>query len=162
MLLVQISADLHDQLIHFINGAIMRRNIEGRTKRYKVTNKQELNDNKLRSQRSYLEAIFEQQIRTHGMPEPMREFEFRGWRFDFAWPALKIAVEIDGGTYIGGAHVRGKGYERDCKKNNAAQLEGWVVLRADRNMVGTYEFACTVKRAIIRRISCLKKQDLIR
>lgn len=126
--------------------------------RKKITGKQELPDTKLRSHRSYLEALFEAQIQHHGMPEPVREFGFRGWRFDFAWPSLKIAVEIDGGTYIGGAHVRGKGYERDCKKNNAAQLNGWVVLRADRNMVGTYEFAVTVKKMIIRRISCLKPE----
>lgn len=125
--------------------------------RRKIAGKEELTDNKPRSERSYLEALFESQIQRHGMPEPVREFGFRGWRFDFAWPTLKIAIEIDGGTYVGGAHVRGKGYERDCKKNNAAQLEGWIVLRADRNMVGTYEFACVVKRAILRRISCLKK-----
>jgi len=134
----------------------MRRNIEGRTRRLKITGKQELENGVARSQRSYLEALFERQVHEHGMPEPIREFYFKGWRFDFAWPTLKIAVEIDGGTYIGGAHVRGKGYERDCKKNNAAQCEGWVVLRADRNMVGTYEFACVVKRVLIRRISCLK------
>ena len=125
--------------------------------RRKITGKQELDNKSSRSQRSYLEALFESQIQTHGMPEPVREFYFLGWRFDFAWPTLKIAVEIDGGTYIGGDHVRGKGYERDCKKNNAAQLQGWIVLRADRNMVGTYEFSCVVKKAIIRRISCLKK-----
>ena len=129
---------------------------KSKPRRYKTTGKQELPDNKARSQRSYLEALFERQIQQHGFPEPVREFYFRGWRFDFAWPSLKIALEIDGGTYIGGAHVRRKGYERDCKKNNAAQLEGWIVLRADRNMVGTYEFACVVKRALIRRISCLK------
>ena len=131
-----------------------------KSSRKKITGKQELGDNKLRSQRSYLEALFERQIQEHSLPQPIREFYFMGWRFDFAWPELKIAVEIDGGTYIGGDHVRGKGYERDCKKNNKAQCAGWMVLRADRNMVGTYEFACDVKRALIRRISCLKKQDL--
>jgi very-short-patch-repair endonuclease len=134
----------------------MRRTIEGKTSRKKVSGKQELDNKTLRSQRSYLEALFEGQIQHHKMPEPVREFTFRCWRFDFAWPTLKIAVEIDGGTYIGGDHVRGQGYERDCKKNNAAQLEGWVVLRADRNMVGTYEFACVIKRMINRRLSCLK------
>ena len=128
--------------------------------RKNIIGKQELSDSKLRSQRSYLEALFERQIQEHSFPQPVREFYFMGWRFDFAWPELKIAVEIDGGTYIGGDHVRGKGYERDCKKNNKAQCAGWMVLRADRNMVGTYEFACDVKRALIRRISCLKKQDL--
>lgn len=110
---------------------------------------------KSRMKRSYLEERFEKVIQLHTLPEPVREFVFHGWRFDFAWPLLKVVVEVDGGTYIGGAHVKGKGYERDCKKNNKAQLEGWVVLRADRNMVATYEFATTVKRMLNRRISQL-------
>jgi very-short-patch-repair endonuclease len=102
---------------------------------------------------SYLETGFERAIKFYNLPEPVREFYFHKWRFDFAWPCLKIAVEIDGGTYIGGAHVRGKGYERDCKKNNLAQVEGWVVLRADRNMVnkGIGQFIQVVRRMIIKR-----------
>jgi very-short-patch-repair endonuclease len=108
------------------------------------------------SSRSYLEELFERQISRYNLPQPVREFRFHGWFFDFAYPTLRIAIEIDGGTYIGGAHVRGKGYERDCKKNNKAQIEGWIVLRADRNMVNTHEFACDVRTAILMRIKCLK------
>ena len=38
---------------------------------------------------------------------PEREFRFceRRWRFDFAWPSHKVAVEIDGGIFIHGRHV---------------------------------------------------------
>jgi len=53
----------------------------------------------------------------------------RRWRFDLAMPGKMIAVEIDGGTWTGGRHVRGDGYERDCRKLNAATALGWAVYR---------------------------------
>jgi very-short-patch-repair endonuclease len=64
--------------------------------------------------------------------DPTPEFRFhpkRRWRFDFAWPAEKIAVECEGGTWSGGRHTRGKGYEGDCEKYNEAVILGWRVLR---------------------------------
>ena len=53
----------------------------------------------------------------------------RAWRFDFAWPALMLAVECEGGTWSGGRHTRGDGYAKDTDKYNAASLAGWAVLR---------------------------------
>lgn len=53
----------------------------------------------------------------------------RRWRFDFAWPERKLAVEIDGAVHSGGRHTRGAGYEADIEKMNAAVLAGWRVLR---------------------------------
>ena len=108
-------------------------------------------------EQSYLEKQFERLLFREQLPQPMREYRFHGWRFDFAWPKLRVAVEIDGGTFTGGDHVRGKGYQRDCKKNNQAQLEGWSVLRADREMVGTDEFSHVVRRMLLVRIKCLKR-----
>ncbi len=67
-------------------------------------------------------------------PTYVREVQFvidRGWRFDFAWPDLRIAVEIDGGTRMagGGRHNRAAGFAEDCVKLNAAVAAGWRVLR---------------------------------
>lgn len=73
-----------------------------------------------------------------GLPEPVAEYRFdarRRWRFDLAWPDRRIAAEIDGGTWIGGRHTRGAGYRRDCEKLNAAELQGWHVLRFTSDMV---------------------------
>ena len=53
----------------------------------------------------------------------------RRWRFDFANPEYKVAIEFEGGIWTGGRHTRGTGYKNDCDKYNAAQLLGWRVLR---------------------------------
>ena len=55
--------------------------------------------------------------------------ETRKWRFDFAWPDQKLAVEVEGGAFSGGRHTRGIGFVKDCEKYNAAVLAGWRVLR---------------------------------
>lgn len=73
-----------------------------------------------------------------GEPMPEREFVIhpsRRFRFDFAWPSQKVAVEIEGGTWAKGRHVSGAGYERDCIKYNLAQYLGWRVLRYTTTMV---------------------------
>ena len=46
------------------------------------------------------------------------------------------AVEIEGGTWSGGRHTRGAGYEADCIKYNIATLKGWRVLRFTSGMLG--------------------------
>ena len=87
---------------------------------------------------SVLELQLAAQIAFYKLPEPQREFHFHGlrkWRFDFAWPLWKIAVEVEGGTWNGGAHSRGKGYENDCTKYNAAAQLGWRVFRFTTDMV---------------------------
>jgi very-short-patch-repair endonuclease len=84
------------------------------------------------AQRRVLEDLFAQQLHAHGLPRAEREVHFhptRAWRFDFAWPELRVAVEVDGGTWGGGRHVRGKGFQNDADKLNAAQVLGWKVFR---------------------------------
>lgn len=69
---------------------------------------------------------------------PVSEYQFddtRRWRFDFAWPKVKVAVEIEGGTYLNGRHVRPKGYQEDCYKYNRALELGWKVLRYTPKML---------------------------
>lgn len=71
-------------------------------------------------------------LRPHGIPEPKCELLFdpvRKWRFDFAWPAQKVALEIDGGLFSEGAHTRGLALIKQMEKQNAAVLAGWRILR---------------------------------
>jgi hypothetical protein len=68
-----------------------------------------------------------------GIDAPKPEYEFaaplRAWRFDFAWLDWKIAIERDGGAFVGGRHSRGAGMRADNDKLNEAQIRGWLVLR---------------------------------
>ena len=87
---------------------------------------------------SKLEQTFELYLRTIGQDLPTQEQEYRfhptrRWRFDFAWPAAKLAVECDGGQWKarGGRHAR----DSDREKLNAAAVLGWRVLRYSGKML---------------------------
>lgn len=53
----------------------------------------------------------------------------RRWRFDYAMPDIKVAIEIDGGVWRFGRHNRPEGYINDMEKLNTAASMGWLVLR---------------------------------
>ena len=85
------------------------------------------------------------------MPQPETEHRFhskRRWRFDFAWPGLMLAVEVEGGQWVNGRHQRGQGFEDDCVKYNAAALAGWRVLRFTGDMVKDGRALATVLEAL--------------
>lgn len=48
---------------------------------------------------------------------------------DFAWPAYKLALEIEGGVHTGGRHTRGAGFEKDIEKYNEMARLGWRIIR---------------------------------
>lgn len=63
-------------------------------------------------------------------PIPEREYRFhpeRKWRFDFAFPQSKVAVEVDGGQFAfrGGRHAT----DADREKLNTAAAMGWRIIR---------------------------------
>jgi Protein of unknown function (DUF559) len=65
-----------------------------------------------------------------GLPAPVSQFVVRaGGRFvarvDFTWDAARLVVEIDGFQY----HSAAGDFQRDRTRQNAVQLEGWLVLR---------------------------------
>jgi len=116
---------------------------------------------------SNLESLFLFQVKAATLPMPMLEFSFNAdenWksptgrvkrpRFDFAWPDpfIRIAAEIEGGSWSGGRHTRGKGFEEDCKKYNQAQLQGWTVYRFTAGMVKSGDALQTIERAIKGRL----------
>lgn len=64
--------------------------------------------------------------------ECIKEHKFhpiRKWRFDYAIPEHKIALEVEGGVWTGGRHTSPKGFLNDMEKYNTATLMGWRVLR---------------------------------
>lgn len=91
---------------------------------------------------SDLEERFATMWRTMGGPKLKREYKFdedRRWRFDFAHPASKTAIEIEGGVWSNGRHTRGSGFVADCAKYNIAALDGWAVVRLTSEMI-TWEW----------------------
>lgn len=91
-----------------------------------------------RAKRTGLEDCLLADLAKLGLPVPEREYQFhpvRKWRFDLAYPSRLIAIECDGGTWSGGRHVRGAGYQRDAEKFNAASLLGWYVLHYTGSMI---------------------------
>jgi hypothetical protein len=64
--------------------------------------------------------------------ECVKEYKFhpeRRWRFDYAIPAYKIALEVEGGVWTQGRHTRPQGFLGDIEKYNTATLMGWRVFR---------------------------------
>ena len=96
----------------------------------------------------YSPAIFAQ---VHGLPVPVAEHRFhatRKWRFDFAWPAARVALEVEGGVWTGGRHTRGAGYAGDVEKYNEATLAGWRVLRCQPREVFHAKTGAMIRQAI--------------
>jgi very-short-patch-repair endonuclease len=74
------------------------------------------------------ETLFVQIARRAGLPDPLRQhrLRLRGRlvRLDFAWPARRLAVEIDG------AGVHGPdALPADLRRQNRILLDGWFILR---------------------------------
>lgn len=105
----------------------------------KLTPAEVLKKEQARAKREALELTLLHQLRalglTDGLVQQHKFSDTRNWRFDFAWPDLKLAMEVDGGTWVGGAHSRGSGIERDCEKLAAAVTFGWRVMRCTTGQV---------------------------
>lgn len=82
-----------------------------------------------RMKESKLERRLDQQILEAGLPEPRRNWFFlngRDFELDRAWPAAKLAVEVQGMAH----RIKGK-FQRDIEKRALALLAGWKVLEVD-------------------------------
>jgi hypothetical protein len=66
-----------------------------------------------------------------GVPAPLVEFRFhpkRKWRFDYAWPSHRVALEVEGGIWTNGRHTRGAGARADLEKYSEAAILGWRIV----------------------------------
>lgn len=86
----------------------------------------------------------------HGL-EPVPEYRFhdtRKWRFDFAWPADLVALEVQGGIFIGGGHSRGGYLLKEHEKRNEAAAAGWRILYCVPKELCIQETIDLIKRAL--------------
>lgn len=97
--------------------------------------------------------------RAHGLPEPEREQRFdpvRRWRADYLWRSPRVILEVEGGIARGGSgggvgfggHSSFAGIMRDIDKSNAAQLGGFLYLRATPAQVGCDAFVAMLHTAL--------------
>lgn len=85
-----------------------------------------------RSNSAKLTDVFTTICKTDLRVECVKEFKFhpvRKWRFDYAIPEHKIALEVEGGVWTGGRHTSSVGFMKDMEKYNTATLMGWRVFR---------------------------------
>lgn len=95
--------------------------------------------------------IFLKFLADAGLPRPHAEFQFdesRRWRFDWAWPAWNLALEVDGGIWAQGRHTRGVGWRKDTEKLNAAASQGWRLLRCEPSALCSDAMIATIRAAL--------------
>ena len=86
-----------------------------------------------------------------GIPEPVFELQFhpkRKWRFDLAWPASKLFLEVQGGIFSGGRHNHGAAMLKEWSKLNAATVLGWRPLFCQPTELCMAETAAMIKLAL--------------
>jgi hypothetical protein len=102
---------------------------------------------------SVLESRFEVLIVAAGLPQPERQHEIFGRdgvrvaRVDFAYPAARLAIEVDGLRFHAGADD----WRRDLARQNRIVALGWLVLRftaADLEL-RPREVASAIERALV-------------
>lgn len=97
------------------------------------------------------ERVFRALLARTGIPKPEAEFRFhptRRWRFDFAWPSARVALEVDGGVWVRGKHGRGTGIVQDHAKRNEAAVMGWRVLVVQPRHLATLATVALIARAL--------------
>jgi hypothetical protein len=87
---------------------------------------------------SQLELLLLHRLERAGLPLgeagqqiiPGRKFEF-----DRVWRVQKVAVEVQGATFVKGGHSTGTGIARDCEKLSLAAVHGWRVLPVTKHQI---------------------------
>jgi very-short-patch-repair endonuclease len=98
------------------------------------------------------ERALETRLKQLGVTGWVQEYEFASdhkWRFDFAFPDRRLAVEVEGGVWSKGRHTRGSGFIDDLAKYNAAALRGWCVLRFTTEQAIDGDAASAIQQALV-------------
>ena len=86
-----------------------------------------------------------------GLPRPVAEYRFappRRWRIDWAFLDAKIALEVQGGLFSGGRHVRGAALLKEHEKLNALAIAGYRVLFVTPQQFAAGDAIALVQKAI--------------
>ena len=100
---------------------------------------------------AHFRAAFLAACRSWDLEIPFPEHQFapdRRWRFDWAWVSSKVALEVQGGLWTQGRHVRGKALMAEYEKLNEAAILGWRVLYCTPQDVETGSIFPLLRRAL--------------
>lgn len=85
-----------------------------------------------------------------GIRDKLKRAGLKDWRFDFAWPEFKFAVEVEGISPKGGRHQSVGGFRQDIEKYHVAQYHGWTVYRTDRDHINNGEAVRLIQQQIYK------------
>jgi hypothetical protein len=70
----------------------------------------------------------------------------RNHRFDFALPCCSLAIEVNGGIFLGKGHTGGVHFQSDMWKLNQAQILGWRVLQFTPKQIEKFDFLTDLRQ----------------
>lgn len=73
---------------------------------------------------SWLERRFIRLLRVSSLPSYSREFPVDRFRIDFAWPEVRLAVEVHGSRW----HRKRRRWASDLARHNCLTAMGWTIL----------------------------------
>jgi hypothetical protein len=100
---------------------------------------------------SQLELLLLNRLERAGLPLGVTQVygvPGRLFKFDRAWKEQRVAVDVNGGTFVKGAHSTGVGIERDCEKACLAALAGWRYLPVTRKQIESGKAIEWIARAL--------------
>ncbi len=132
--------------------------------------REKLEREKKRAARTKHEDALFHQVIAAGLTKPVREHRFladRRFRWDLSWPGYMVAVEVNGGIWMGvdkdgnrrGAHGGGAAAERDAEKLSLAAIAGWRVLSVVPRQIASGEALRWIEAALTGGLAAARVQS---
>jgi hypothetical protein len=89
-----------------------------------------------------------------GLPTPIFEYKFhkdRKWKLDIAFPAERVAVEVQGGLFVRGRHTQGAALLKEYEKLNELAQMGWRIIYVQPKDVTLQSTVDMIRRAMVWR-----------
>ena len=103
-----------------------------------------------------INTVLQQQFEAAGLPA-VPEYRFappRKWAFDFAFPDLLLAIEIEGID-----HRKKNRYARDLTKYNTAARRGWCLLRFTARQVHQRKAIQEIQQVYHERLAATPRRN---
>ena len=105
----------------------------------------------------FRDESFLQVLKQLNLPVPHKEYRYarkRKFRVDFAYPEIRMGIEIDGGIFNKKAHGSITGILNDIDRNNTAAMEGWTMIRIPSSHIHEIKY----KEALVVTYERLQKE----